>query len=338
MNPIDRALGILLLLSGGKLVSATTLSDRFGVSLRTIYRDVERLIELGVPVEAERGAEGGYRLARGYHQPPVALTRRETAALLVALAFVRSLQTTPLAGDLQTAERKLVAALPGSAKDLLGRAERIIGIEPLPVDVFHASTEAAPAREWQAALDGFMDGILSGCRVRFDHQSPARGGELRPHEVEPYGVLFDRNLWYLAGRSVDADDLRLYRADRVRNLVVSGLRFRPPREFSVEALMGGAWLSRAMRRWAEEDGLAEIRVTAEQARRLSQDWYYRHALFTPDGTGRVRVRLAATSADRLYPLVRWLGPGAELIAPEHLRQGLADELAALADRHRDTSR
>ena len=332
MNPIDRALGILLLLSSGKLVTATTLSDRFGVSLRTIYRDVERLISLGVPVEAERGAEGGYRLSGAYHQPPVALTRKETAALLVALAFVRGIRATPLASELETAERKLIATLPRSAQDLLTRAERIIGIEPMPVDVFHHATQAPPAGEWQAALDGFMDGILSGCRVRFQHRNPVRD-ELREHEVEPYGILFDRNLWYLAGRSVDADDLRIYRADRLRNLTVTGLRFRAPKEFSVESLLGGAWLSRAMRRWAQEDGLAELRVTAEQARRLSQDWFYRHALFTPDGSGGVRVRLADTSAGRLYPLVRWLGPGAELIAPAELRVGLAQELAALAAAH-----
>ncbi|WP_106752629.1 helix-turn-helix transcriptional regulator [Pannonibacter carbonis] len=332
MNPIDRALGILLLLSGSKLVSAATLSERFAVSLRTIYRDVDRLIALGVPVEAERGAEGGYRLAGGYHQPPVALTRKETAALLVALAFVRGIRATPLASELETAESKLVSALPKSAKDLLSRAERIIGIEPMAVDVFHHATQAPPVGEWQAALDGFMEGILAGCRVRFEHRNPARN-EIREHEVEPYGILFDRNLWYLAGRSVDADDLRIYRADRLRNLTVTGMRFRAPKEFSVESLLGGAWLSRAMRRWAQEDGLAELRVTAEQARRLSQDWFYRHALFTPDGAGAVRVRLADTSAERLYPLLRWLGPGAELIAPEALRAGLATELTAMAAAH-----
>lgn len=336
MNPIDRALGILLLLSGGKLVSAATLSERFAVSLRTIYRDVDRLIALGVPVEAERGAEGGYRLAGGYHQPPVALTRKETAALLVALAFVRGIRATPLASELETAESKLISALPKSAKDLLSRAERIIGIEPMAVDVFHHATQAPPVGECQAALDGFMEGILAGCRVRFEHRNPARN-EAREHEVEPYGILFDRNLWYLAGRSVDADDLRIYRADRLRNLTLTGLRFRAPKEFSVESLLGGAWLSRAMRRWAQEDGLAELRVTAEQARRLSQDWFYRHALFTPDGTGAVRVRLADTSAERLYPLLRWLGPGAELIAPEALRAGLAAELTAMAAAHGGTA-
>ncbi|ADZ72359.1 helix-turn-helix transcriptional regulator [Polymorphum gilvum] len=334
MNPIERALGILLLLSGGKLVPATRLAERFEVSLRTIYRDVDRLLALGVPIEAERGAEGGYRLAKGYLQPPVALTRSETAALLVALALVRGIRATPLAGDLETAERKLVASLPRSVHDLLVDAERIIGIEPTPPDLFHAGTRVEPSADWQKALDGFMTGLLAGRRVRFEHHNPAREAP-RDHEVEPYGILFDRDLWYLAGRSVDADDLRIYRADRIRNIEVSGLRFRPNKDFSVQSLLGGAWLSRAMRRWEREDAIAQIRVSGGQALRLSQDWYYRHAVFTPADGGRVLISIPDTSRDRLLPLIRWLGPGAELVEPAALRSELAEELKAMARSHRE---
>ncbi len=248
MNPIERALGILLLLSSGKLVSATTLAERFDVSLRTIYRDIDRLIALGVPVDAERGAEGGYRLAKGYLHPPVALSRNETAALLSALALIRSIRTTPLATDLDAAERKLVASLPKAVHDLLSQADRIIGIEPVPADIFHAGTKAEPTGAWQRALDGFMLGLLESRRVRFDYANPSRQ-ELRAHDVEPYGILFDRDLWYLAGRCVDTDILKIYRADRASDLEVSGFRFRPPKDFTVQSLLGGVWLSRAMRRW-----------------------------------------------------------------------------------------
>ncbi len=334
MNPIERALGILLMLSGGKLVTATALAERFQVSLRTIYRDVDRLLALGVPIEAERGADGGYRLARGYIQPPVALTRRETAALLIALALVRGLKATPLVADLDTAERKLVSSLPRAVHDLLSDAERIIGIERAPPDIFHHGTIAAPVGEWQTALDKFMEGLLAGRRVRFDHLNPARDGP-RPHEVEPYGILFDRDLWYLVGRSVDVDDLRLYRADRVRNIEVSGLRFRPNKDFTIRSLLDRAWLSRAMRRWEREDEISEIRVTAAQAARLAEDWYYRHAVFTPAEDGRIAISIPTTSRDRLYPLIRWLGPGAELISPASLRPDLARQLSQMAQAHAD---
>lgn len=333
MNPIERALGILLMLTGGKLVPATTLAARFEVSLRTIYRDIDRLLALGVPVEAERGAEGGYRLAKDYIQPPVALTRSETAALLVALALVRGLQATPLSEDLDAAERKLMAALPRSVHDLLSDSERIIGIERTPVDVFHNGAAITPSNTWQASLDRFMEGLLASWRVRFDHINPARETP-RAHEVEPYGILFDRDHWYLAGRSVDADDLRLYRADRVRNIELSGFRFRPDKDFSIQDLLGGAWLSSAMRRWEKDEPIARIRVGAKQAAKLANDWYYRHAMFTPDGDDAVMISIPKTDPKVLYPLIRWLGPGAELIEPAALRAGLARELDKMAQFHR----
>lgn len=336
MNPIERALGILLLLTGGKLVPATALAERFQVSLRTIYRDIDRLIALGVPVDAERGAEGGYRLASGYLQPPVALTRNETAALISAMSLVRSSRTVPLADDLTSAEKKLLASLPKSVHGLLKDAERIVGIEPIPPDIFHSGTKAEPTEDWQAALDGFMAGILDSKRVRFEHVNPSRK-TLKAHDVEPYGVMFDRDLWYLAGRCVDTDTTKVYRADRVRNLELSGMFFRPDKDFSIQKLLGGAWLSQAMRRWEQEEQIAKIVVTAAQARKLGADWYYRHAIFTPADEGKVLISVPSTERLRILPLVRWLGPGAELIGPENLRKELAVELEELAKLYGSTA-
>ncbi|WP_434053851.1 MAG: WYL domain-containing protein [Roseibium sp.] len=328
MNPIERALGILLLLTGGKLVPATVLAERFQVSHRTIYRDIDRLIALGVPVDAERGAEGGYRLASGYLQPPVALSRDETAALLAAMALVRSSRTVPLANDLASAEKKLLATLPKTVHGLLKEADKIVGIEPIPPDIFHAGTKAEPTEDWQRALDGFMAGILDGKRVRFDHVNPSRN-TAKAHDVEPYGVMFDRDLWYLAGRCVDTQTVKVYRADRVRDLEISGMFFRADKSFSIKTLLGGAWLSQAMRRWEQEEEIAKILITAQQAKKLSADWYYRHAVFTPAGDGKILLSIPSTDRARILPLVRWLGPGAELLSPDGLRAEFAAELAAL---------
>lgn len=332
MNSIERALAILLLLTGGRLVSAATLAERFEVSLRTIYRDVDRLIALGIPVEAERGAEGGYRLAKDYLQPPVALNRRETAALLTTLALVRSLRTLPLKSDLDSAERKLIASLPRPVLALLGDAERVIGIEPIPADIFHAATRAEPTEDWQAALDGFMVGLLESRAVRFDHHNPARPAP-RPHDVEPHGVLFDRDLWYLAGRDRDSGEMKIYRADRIRNVEVSGFRFRPDPAFRIADLLGGAWLSQAMRRWEQESPSSRIRMSREQASRLTQDWYYRHASLVADGPDHMIFSLPSVLPSQILPLVRWLGPDAELLEPAELRAQMALDLQEMARRH-----
>jgi predicted DNA-binding transcriptional regulator YafY len=327
MNSIERALAILLLLSRRRLLSATELSRRFGVSVRTIYRDIDRLIALGIPVEAERGAEGGFRLAAEFLAPPIALNRVETTALLVALALVRGLKTTPLLPHLESAEAKLLAALPQAAREILARGARIVGIERAPDDIFHGERPADNPVDQHAAVDLFLEGILTQRRVDLTHRNLYKGTE-RVHEVEPHGLLWDRDRWYLVGRSVAAGELRMWRADRVTSVVVTGLGFRPMPDFDIRSLLNRQWLERAMRSWEQDGGGTRIRMRAEAAETLRRDWYYRHASFTPDGDGVV-MALSDTDPGTILPLVRWLGPGTEILAPQALRDKFCGELEAI---------
>src|SRR5262249_41770287 len=129
MNRLDRALGILLLLRGGTAVSARWLAQRFEVSPRTIYRDVATLSALGVPLYTERGRGGGIRLLDGYFLPPVMLTQREALVLTLGLALLGSLRAKPFAADMETAGRKLAAAVPEALGRALAEIHRHIGFE-----------------------------------------------------------------------------------------------------------------------------------------------------------------------------------------------------------------
>jgi predicted DNA-binding transcriptional regulator YafY len=333
LNTIERALGLLLALSGGRAVSAPELARRFEVSLRTIYRDVDRLLRLGVPVEAERGASGGYRLAEGYLQPPVGLTRAETAAILVALAVVRGLKATPLEPALETAEKKLLASLPGPARSLLKQGSRIVAVEASPDDVFHWEKPVSAALDAGPAVDGFLDGILKTRRVRLRYENPYRQ-TLREHDIEPQGILFDRDRWYLVGRSLDHGDERIWRADKVHEIKVTGFAFRPDRGFDVRRYLGRAWLAAAFERWFMEDerSVTRIRLTRKLAEILKRDWYYRHARYSEED-GFTVMAVPEIDPRAILPLVRWLGSDAELLSPEHLRVAMADETKRLAARY-----
>ena len=327
-------MGLLLALSGGRAVAAPELARRFEVSLRTIYRDVDRLLRLGVPVEAERGAQGGYRLAEGYLQPPVGLTRAETAALLVALAVVRGLKATPLEPALETAEKKLLASLPGPARALLKEGGRIVAVEASPEDVFHWEKQVSTPLDGGPAVDGFLDGILRMRRVRLRYENPYRE-TLREHEIEPQGILFDRDRWYLVGRSLDYGEERIWRADKVHEIKVTGFAFRPERGFDVRRYLGRAWLAAAFERWFAEDerAVTRIRLNSERAETLKRDWFYRHARYTDLELGFTIMSVPEIDPRSILPLVRWLGPEAELLSPEHLRRAMAEDARRLADQY-----
>jgi predicted DNA-binding transcriptional regulator YafY len=332
VNSIERALAILLLLTRGRLVPATDLARRFEVSVRTIYRDIDRLIALGIPVEAERGAEGGFRLSTGFLSPPIALNRVETTALLVALGLMRGLRATPLMKDLESAEAKLLAALPQAAREVLAKGSKLIGIEQTPEDIFHRAPPPERLANQQNAVDVFLQGVLTQRRVEIVHRGSSAVDKL--HEIEPHGLLFDRNLWYLVGRSLAVGEIRMWRADRVRSATVTGMAFRPQADFDIATMLGRRWLEQAMRSWAKDGEGTRIRMSREAAERLRRDWYFRHATFAPDGEGII-MSIPDTDAGTILPLVRWLGREAELLAPADLRAALQAELEETARRYAD---
>lgn len=339
MTRIERAFAILLLLSDGSLVTATDLARRFEVSVRTIYRDVEMLSLTGVPVYAERGAQGGYRLLEGYFLPPVTFSRPETVAMLLSLALARGLKVPPFAAELESAERKLVAVLPARLKPLLAETRRLVGFERPAIDTFHPEwpgaddgTPAADAAEARA-VEIFLKAVLDGTRVRFTYRTPFD----RPNgavEALPQGLLWDRDRWYLIGLKLDARNRppeqtqRFWRADRVFEIEPSTLR-SPASPFDVRPHLGRAWLGRAMAHWNRNDPV-RIRMPRAKAERIRQDWYFRFADYAPDGADHVIMSYGEGDPALAFELVRWLGPEAELLAPAAWREQLRQELTAMA--------
>jgi predicted DNA-binding transcriptional regulator YafY len=116
-------------------VTAETLAERFGVTMRTIYRDLDALRVASLPVTAERGPGGGFALDRSYSLPPVNFSAREAALLVVLGRFAIDMRLLPFAGTLESALDKVRAALSTSAqRELLTRVSELSfhGVPALP--------------------------------------------------------------------------------------------------------------------------------------------------------------------------------------------------------------
>jgi predicted DNA-binding transcriptional regulator YafY len=151
----------------------------------------------------------------------------------------------------------------------------------------------------------------------------------RMHEIEPHGLLWDRDLWYLVGRSLEANEVRMWRADRISSIRMTGMAFRPAHDFDIRTMLGRQWLEQAMRVWDVEQDCARIRVSADAASRLRADWFYRHATYVEGDDGKLIMTIPETDPRTILPLVRWLGSEAEILAPANLREMLKSELDAI---------
>lgn len=332
MKELDRILGILLALQSQRQIAARRLAERFGVSTRTIYRDLQTMSLLGIPVYAERGRNGGVRLLEGYFLPPLMFTRSEAVALLLGVIMLRTLRAVPFQADTETALQKLLAAVPDHLRVTLSRLGQIVGAEMPPADIFHAepdepATIGNPERDG-ATVTHFLQALLDGAAIRLDYQSPYRDTPMTI-EARPLGIFWDRGRWYLATDGGEQPERpRLWRADRAIGIRAITLERTDPVAFDINTMLGHAWLSEAMRTWRERAPV-RLRITPQQARRLQQDWYYRFAHYEAGDDGDVIMTLGERDAELPLALTRWLGPGAELLSPAPWRATLRTQLEAM---------
>jgi predicted DNA-binding transcriptional regulator YafY len=210
-----RLLSLLSLLQTPREWPGSELAERLGVSLRTIRRDVERLRDLGYPVQATMGAVGGYRLVAGAAMPPLLLDDEEAVAVAVGLRTAAGQAVAGIEEASVRALAKLQQVLPSRLRyrvsTLTAATVPLVGYGPT-VDPETLATLAAA--------------VASHERVRFGYR--ASDGTDSDRLVEPRHLVAAGRRWYLIGYDNDRDDWRIFRVDRVREPGRTGVR-TPPR-------------------------------------------------------------------------------------------------------------
>ncbi|QYN34726.1 YafY family transcriptional regulator [Pseudonocardia sp. DSM 110487] len=306
-----RLLRLLSLLQSRREWTGPELAQRLEVSERTIRNDIDRLRSLGYPVDANRGAVGGYRLGAGAQLPPLLLDDDEAVATVLGLraatglAGVEEVSLRALAKIEQVLPRRLRTRVAALGEFAL----RVPEDTPSPqVDAEVLTTLAAACRDAE--------------RLRFDYRTHG-GGESR-RDVEPYRLIAWGRRWYLLAWDVERGDWRTFRADRITPRIPTGPRFAPrplPTDDVTTYLSGrvsaAAWRYRArVVVHAPADEVAE-RITA--------------------AVGHVEARDAATcvlhtgsdSLESLAVHLGMLGVDFEVVDPPEL----ADHIALLSERY-----
>lgn len=213
-----RLLRLLSLLQMPREWPGSELAERLGVSQRTVRRDIERLRELGYPVEATMGAGGGYRLAAGAAMPPLLLDDDEAVAIAVGL---RTTARQPVAGIADASVRalaKLQQVLPTRLRQRVG----VLTTATTPTDAALVDPEQLTALAAAAA---------SNERVNFDYRD--QDGIPTQRLVEAHRLVMTGRRWYLVAYDDERHDWRTFRADRIDNTKSTGVRV-PPRQLPVD--------------------------------------------------------------------------------------------------------
>jgi predicted DNA-binding transcriptional regulator YafY len=218
-HPTTRVLAMLELLQARRQLSGAELAAGLGVDQRTVRRYALRLADLGIPVTAERGRYGGYRLLPGYRLPPLMLTDDEAAAVVIGLLAAERLGH-PVAG-ISTALAKIQRVLPATL------SERVAALRQT-LDFTQYQRKPAVAADTGTVLT-LAQAASQHQRVRLRYRSHAEQDSER--DLDPYGLVLHSGRWYVTGRDGKSGELRTFRVDRVSEALLSGVSFDPPVDF-----------------------------------------------------------------------------------------------------------
>ena len=313
-DPTARVLQLLSLLQTYRFWPGPELSARLEVSERTLRRDVDRLRELGYPVEATPGVAGGYRLGAGAHMPPLLLDDDEAVAIAVGL---RAAAASSVVGIEDTSVRAL-AKLEQVLPDRLRRR----------VAAVHGNVASL---RWdggsQPSVDGAALAVLAqACRdheqVRFEYTT--RDGAEERRLVEPHQLVSAGRRWYLVAWDVRRGDWRTFRVDRLTEPALAGMRFKA-RELDAAAYVAESIQSMPMPYTAE----LVVRATPEEVKAVLR-WVEPEVVSS--SAGRCRVQLRADAREWLTTQVTLVASSfdVESVSPAEVAADVSRVAARLA--------
>lgn len=312
MNRIDRLTAILIHLQTKRVVKAEEIADRFGMSVRTVYRDVKALMEAGVPIGSEAGK--GYFIVDGFHLPPVMFTQDEANSMMLAGKLVEKIADKSVREAFSSALYKIKSVLKEEDKDNLETLDSNIKI------YFRGRAE-----QNDQFPDHFMTEIQRALArkqvLKLDYVNQA--GEVSQRLVEPAGIFYYSLAWHLIGWCRLRNGYRDFRSDRIKNLVNTGEEFKARSTVSLKEYLQAMYSS-------NQNLIHAVVVFDKKAlhgRPLNS------TTTQTDLGDRIRAEFLM---DNLDFIARWLlmyGKGVEIEEPDQLRERVAELSEELFQHH-----
>jgi len=228
VNRIDRLMGILTVLQSKKFVQAEKISEKFSISIRTVYRDIKALTEIGVPVSFENGR--GYFIVQGYFLPPVSFTNEEANALILMGAVAQRFSDKSIKKHYETALNKVTAVMRGGEKD---KAEQL----QEQIKMFVPENCPYTVDNNYEYLTTLQTAISARNVLEMHYQN--NNEEISKREVEAIGLIFYAYNWHLIAWCHMRNDYRDFRVSRILKVRDTQSVFRKADHIDINDYMKG---------------------------------------------------------------------------------------------------
>ncbi len=294
-----RLVRILTLIQGNDRLTAKDLADRCRVSKRTVYRDINRLCQAGIPLYLDKG----YKIAGEFFLPPLRLSLDEAIALVIAATAVR--EEVHHGEAVKSALDKVLVTIPPGVRQLAMEAGDRIRLDPQPFE---------PEADRSPVLQRLEKALLQKRRLHITYHS-FHSGETTERDIDPYGLMFRERAWYLVGDCHLRREVKMFRVERILDLEVLGQQCQPPPGFSLDEYMAGAWgVERG------EERKVVIRFRPPIARLIKEARWCPSQQLEELDDGSVVMTVHTGSRHEIARWVVGFGGNASILEPEDIRR------------------
>ncbi|TCO77377.1 helix-turn-helix transcriptional regulator [Marinisporobacter balticus] len=299
---LDRLISILVILLRKERVQSKVLAEMFGVSVRTILRDVDAINLAGIPIVTYQGMNGGIGIVEGYRLDRSVLTGDEMATIITTL---KGMAETMPDNRHEVLVEKFKNILPPAQLEILNSKLNQLIIDPSPW---------GENKHFKQKIAMIRKGIESFKELEFAYTDSI--GQKTTRRVEPYSRVLKGQQWYLYAWCLFRKDFRLFKLSRMEKLIVSDTTYKP-REISVEEL---PWKSK----WKESENRISLELVFEkELESIVEEWFREDVV--KDEDGRILVKASFPENNWLYGFLLSFGTGVEVVNPSHIRKILAEK-------------
>jgi len=314
MNRFNRVTAIFIQLQSKKIVRAKDIADRFNISIRTVYRDIQTLTEAGVPIGSEAGV--GYYLIDGYRLPPVMFTKEEVTAFLTAEKLIEKFTDNSIDLNFKSGMMKIQAILRNTEKEMLESIEENIEV-----------LRQKPRLENPGNTNGIqilIESISEKKSLNIRYHS-FYSNEIKDRNIEPIGIFFSGNYWHTIAFCELRQDYRDFRLDRILSITKTDKTFKKKHP-SIKTYLG---------KITKEQNLVTIIISIDKevARFLTEQKYYNGFVNEQSIGDKVQMTFLTSSIEYF---VRWFlmfADKADIVSPDSLKTMLSKKLSEIKKRN-----
>lgn len=214
MNKFDRVVSLLLVLQSRKIIRAQDVAKKFNISLRTVYRDIRSLETAGIPIISEAGV--GYSIMPGYHLPPIMFSQEEASAMITAEKLLEKMADAKTIETYHSAMLKIKSVLRTDEKEAVNNLSDYIEVFRQPW-----SSEKTEIQGLQKVFKSIHDKTIIQIKYKAGYNQ-----EISNREIEPVGVFFSNENWYLIAFCRLRKAYRSFRLDRIIELQLTHTAFQ----------------------------------------------------------------------------------------------------------------